>query len=344
MTTSEDAIRIAEHHALSTTLALQSDSALRALAGTARKTNSGIGGRTAVLEVAGKPVFMKRIPLTEVELDAANAHSTANVFDVPTSCHYGLGSPGFGAWRELAVQVMTTNWALEGEYTGFPLLHHSRVLPEAAAEVVLPDDLADVEKAVAAWGGAPQVRRRIEELAKAPASLALFMESFPQNLHQWMGEQVAAGEAAVERACAMVERELAAGIGFMNARGLLHFDAHFENMMTDGRRLFFTDYGLALSDRFELTPGEAEFFRRHESYDRTYAANYMVKWLVTEFYGLRGAEREAFVRACAEGRRLTGIPPAAAAIVARDAPVAVVMEDFIGKVQREGPQTPYPFG
>ncbi|MFI7135214.1 hypothetical protein ACIBQ1_56840 [Nonomuraea sp. NPDC050153] len=33
----------------------------------------------------------------------------------------------------------------------------------------------------------------------------------------------------------------------MNSRGLLHFDAHFENILTGGQRLYFADYGLAVS-------------------------------------------------------------------------------------------------
>ena len=61
----------------------------------------------------------------------------------------------------------------------------------------------------------------------------------------------------------MVERKLDAGTAFMNARGLLHFDAHFDNILTDGQRLYFADYGLALSSRFDLSEDEATFFDRH---------------------------------------------------------------------------------
>ena len=33
----------------------------------------------------------------------------------------------------------------------------------------------------------------------------------------------------------------------MNTHGLVHFDAHFGNVLTDGRRLFVADFGLATS-------------------------------------------------------------------------------------------------
>lgn len=100
---------------------------------------------------------MKRVPLTDLERRPEHIRSTANLFGLPLSCQYGVGavgSPGFGAWRELAVHTMTTNWALAGEYDGFPLLHHWRVVPHSTP---LPEELADIDRAVAHWGGDPGV-------------------------------------------------------------------------------------------------------------------------------------------------------------------------------------------
>ncbi|SCD64882.1 hypothetical protein GA0115240_117922 [Streptomyces sp. DvalAA-14] len=221
-------------------------------------------------------------------------------------------------------------------------MYHWRVLPDSTP---LPAELADVERAVAYWGGGSQVRRRIEALRRSSASVALFLEYIPQNLHQWLGGRIEAGDEAADRACAMVERELAAGTSFMNSRGLLHFDGHFENILTDGRRLYFADYGLAISSDFELARDEADFFDRHQSYDRAYTATYLVNWLVTALYGYRPEDQEgrcARVRAYADGERPTGIPPQAAAIIARHAPVAAVLSAFNRELRHRSRQTPYP--
>ncbi|MEU9482094.1 protein kinase family protein [Streptomyces decoyicus] len=337
--------RLTAHSAVSTSLALCSDRALHALVDTAVPIGSGIGGKSALMEVAGTPVFVKRVPLTDLERHLEHVRSTANLFDVPVFCQYGIGTiggPGFGAWRELAVHTMTTNWVLAREYEGFPLMYHWRVLPDSTP---LPEELADVERAVAYWGGGSQVRHRIQALQQSSASVALFLEYIPQNLHQWLGTQVEAGDRTANRACVMVERELAAGTSFMNSRGLVHFDAHFENILTDGRRLYFTDYGLAISSGFELSRDEADFFDRHQTYDRCYTATYLVNWLVTALYGYQRGDREgryALVRAYAEGKRPTGIPEEAAAILARHAPIAAVMSDFNRKFQCQSRQTPYP--
>jgi len=306
---------------------------------TAVPIGSGIGGESALLEVAGTSVFVKRVLLTDLERQPENVRSTANLFELPVFCQYGIGGPGFGAWRELAVHTMTTNWVLAGEYEGFPLMYHWRVLQDSTP---LPEEMADVERAVTYWGGGSQVRRRIEALQQSSASVALFLEYIPSNLHEWLAEQMTAGGDVADRACALVERELEAGTLFMNACGLLHFDAHFENILTDGKCLYFADYGLALSSRFELLRDHVDFFERHQTYDRCYSLAHLVNWLVTEMYGCGRDERDARVRAYAEGERPAGIPETAAAIIARHAPLAAVMADFFGRLRYESRETPYP--
>jgi hypothetical protein len=330
---------------VSTSLALCSDRRLRELVDAATPIGSGIGGKTLLLEVDGTPVFVKQVPLTDLERRPENVHSTANLFRVPSCCQYGVGTicgPGFGAWRELAVHAMTTNWVIAGDYEGFPLTYHWRVLPDAGQP--LPEELADVERVVAYWEGRPGVRRRIEALQQSTASLMLFLEYIPQTLQDWLGVQIETGDEVAERACVMVDNELKAGTSFMNARRLLHFDAHFQNILTDGQRLYFADYGLAISSRFKLAQDEVEFYDQHRSYDRCYTASYLVHWLVNALYGYGYGtdDRDALVRGWAEGERPTGVPEAAAAILTRYASLSVVMWDFIRKLQEENREAPYP--
>lgn len=335
--------RLAAHGAIATSLALCSDRRLQELVEAATPIGSGIGGETVLLEVEGTPVFVKQVRLTDVERRPENVHSTANLFGLPVFSHYGvgdIGGPGFGAWRELAVHTMTTNWVIAGDYDGFPLMYHWRVLPGPGRP--LPGELADVERAVAYWGGGAEVRRRIEALRESSASLMLFLEYIPQNLHDWLGARIGAGDEVAERACAMVENELQAGVSFMDAHGLLHFDAHFENILTDGRRLFFTDYGLAISSRFELTQDESDFFDEHRTYDWSYAVTHLVNWLAVALYGHAPEQRAAFVRACAQGVTPEDVPAAVASVLVRHAPVAAVMGDFYRRFRKESREAPYP--
>ncbi|MDJ1133919.1 serine/threonine-protein kinase [Streptomyces iconiensis] len=331
--------RSAAYSAVSASLAPRSDRRLSELLDTAVPLGSGIGGWSGLLEIGGRPVFVKRVPLTDRELLPEHVRSTANLFGLPTFCQYGVGSPGFGAWRELAVHTMTTNWVRGGQYQGFPMMYHWRVLPGAAA---LPGELADVERAVAYWGGGPEIRRRVEALHQSSASLTLFLEYVPQTLHEWLTEQVQADEETADRAFSLVEAELEAGTSFMNARGLLHFDAHFQNILTDGRRLYFADYGLALSSTFDLSPCESDFFARHRTYDRCYTRSWLVNWLLTALYGYEREKRSALLHAYAEGRPPPNGPRRARALLSRHAPLAALLTDFYLKIQDESRETPYP--
>ncbi|MFF1482626.1 protein kinase family protein [Streptomyces sp. NPDC058301] len=335
--------RLAAHGSVSTSLALRSDRSLREFVDAGVPLGSGIGGKTVLLEVEGTRVFVKQVRLTDLERRPEHVHSTANLFGLPAFCHYGIGTigaPGFGAWRELSAHTMTTNWVVAGDYEGFPLMYHWRVIPDSGQP--LPEELTNVDRAVAYWGGGPAVRRRIEALQQSTASLVLFLEYIPQNLHDWLGVQIGAGDEAAERACAKVDDELKAGISFMNTRGLLHFDAHFENILTDGRQLFFTDYGLAISSRFDLTRDEADFFDQHHTYDQCYAVTHLVNWLAVALYGYTPEERRTFVNACAQGMPPQGVPASVAALLVRYAPVAAVMGNFYREFQQESRAAPIP--
>ncbi|MFI9170290.1 protein kinase family protein [Streptomyces lincolnensis] len=332
--------RLTIHADTATALARLSDGELADLVAAGAHSGTGIDGRCVLVEVGGTRVFVKQVPLTERELLPHYVRSTADVFGVPPFCHYGIGaigSTGFGAWRELAVHEMTTDWVRSGRFPGFPLLHHSRVLP--AARQPLPEELADVERAVAYWGDA--VRERIEGLRTAPAALTLFLEYVPHTLHDWFPAQLRTDRA--QAACALVEGQLVAVADFLRGQGLVHFDAHFRNVLTDGHRLHLTDYGLAVSDRFRLSAEERDFLDRHRGYDRAYVRSYLVHWLVVDLYGYARDEREDFVRDCADGRRPEGIPRAAADLIARHARVAATLGDFHRRLEQRSRHTPYPY-
>ena len=127
---------------------------------------------------------------------------------------------------------------------------------------------------------------------------------------------------------------------FINAQGLLHFDAHFRNILTDGHRLYFTDFGLAISARFELSESESLFFETHRDYDRLYTRTHLVNWLLRTLFG--GENRDSLLQEFSEGRELKGIAPAIATIIRRDAPIAIIMNRFFQKFQSETRTAEFP--
>ncbi|QSB15121.1 serine/threonine protein phosphatase [Natronosporangium hydrolyticum] len=335
--------RVVKYGDVSTALALLDDRQLGRLVAAAPATGSGVGGTSALLEIAGAPVFVKRIPLTDLERDPDHIMSTANLFGLPNCCHYGVvahASGGFGAWREVAASAMTTNWVLAKRSEAFPLLYHWRVLPGAAP---LSEELADIDRVVAYWHGSAAVRRRLEALGQASASVVLFLEHVPHRLDSWLADRLAGGPDAVAAACAMVARSLRADVGFMNANGLLHFDAHFRNVLTDGDRLYLADFGLANSPHFDLSDAERDFLARNTDHDSCYAVRELLNWMVANIVGIpEPAERYDYLRRCAKGASPTGVPEPVAELISRHAPAVAILNDFYWNLFGESRETPYP--
>jgi hypothetical protein len=332
--------RLARFGVVATSLALLSDRQLERRLDASPSLGSGIGGRSRLLDVEGTPVFVKRVPLTDLERHPDNVMSTANLFGLPPFYQYGVGSTGFGVWRELAAHGITTNWVLAGRSQDFPLMYHWRALPEPSAAAPTPEQRSERDRSVAYWDGSTAVFERLEALAQASASIVLFLEHVPQTLDAWLTEQVVAGDDRTQQAIAMVDRWLRADVALMNATGLFHFDAHFENLLTDGRRLYFADLGLATSPRFDLSDPEAAFLERNQTYDASYAATHLVNWLVRTLTG--GDDRDGVIRRYSGGGDPEGVGPSAAAIIKRDGPIALVMNEFYRKLQLESRTTQYP--
>ncbi|MFJ9641573.1 protein kinase family protein [Streptomyces sp. NPDC004244] len=338
---SRHAARLAAYGATATRLSLLSDRRLGEVVASAPPVGSGIGGRCAELDVDGTRVFVKRVPLTDVETRSENVRSTANLFGLPTFYQYGVGSAGFGAWRELAVHTMTTHWVLGREYEGFPLTYHWRVLPDSPPEGFV-DAFGGVDGAVAHWEGSRAVRERLEAIGRSSRSLVLFLEHVPQTLGAWLHEH--RDDAAPDgdgSAYAWAEDALARGAAFMSSRGLVHFDAHFRNVLTDGRLIYFADFGLALSSGFELSAAEEQFLSEHLAYDRHYTACHLLHHHLVD--RLRGVtEPGAFLQEWIDGRRPDGVLPEIAAIIERHARAAVVLGGFHHRLLSESRRTPFP--
>jgi hypothetical protein len=338
--------RVANYSVLAAKLAQFSDEELAELLAQSPQMHAGVGGRSVLLTLESTPIFVKKIPLTDVERRPDHQRSTANLFDIPLSCHYGLGGPGFNAWRELAAVQAASEWVRLDACANFPLLYHWRVLPsvgrgfspgmfEPPAASVPHEPEGDVDF----WSAWPAVRYRLEAIRHATAQVALFLEYVPQTLLHWLRTQVTVSGEAAASAIAFVDARLWPTIDFMHARGLTHFDVHFENITTDGERFCVGDFGLALSAAFELTSEEIEFAAHHQRYDQGRAAFAYVHCLTSAFFG---SERwpENF-RALLKSAPSSS-PPAVVGTLQQHAPLALAFLDFSRRLQYEDKHARYP--
>jgi hypothetical protein len=309
------------HDAVSARLASLDDEALEALIQAAASKHINVRGGWAVFELDGVQVFAKLVPLTDLE--RKNGRSTANMFGLPLYYQYGVGSTGFGVWRELEANVMATDWALSGKCVNFPLLYHWRVLPRVPPLPLSPEQQERLDQSIAYWNGSPAIRARREAILGAGASLVMFLEHVPQLIGAWLQDRIRAGGEEAEAAIAKVDGELTEVARFINAHGLLHFDLHFQNILTDGELAYVTDFGMATCSDFELSAEERSFFEQHRLYDRGYLAMYLVRWI------------EALDPPASLG-------PRAAALIERYRPIEAVMGAFINQLRDRSKTTPYP--
>ncbi|MER8184980.1 protein kinase family protein [Kitasatospora sp. NPDC094015] len=334
------AARLTSHRSVAARLSRLSDSQAGEILASASAIGAGIGGRCAELDLGGTRIFVKRVPLTDIETRPSGVRSTANLFGLPLFYQYGVGSAGFGAWRELAAHTMTTSWVLTGEYEGFPLMYHWRVLPDSPPEG-FADEFGGIDGAVAYWEGSPAVRARLEAIGRSSCSLVLFLEHIPQTLGEWLhGCPQTVPSADTDCSYSWVEAALARGTAFMRSRGLVHFDAHFRNLLTDGRLVYFADFGLALSSDFELAAAERQFLSDHLAYDRHYTAGHLVHSLVHRLPG--GTDPDTLLREWIEGRRPDGVQPGIAAIIERHARTTVLLDKFHRRLLSETKWAPFP--
>lgn len=329
--------RIKQYCSISTSLACFSNERLLSLFAQAKPMHKGIGGTSVLISIDETLVFVKKVPLTDLEQGPHNFMSTANIFDLPLFYQYGVGSAGFGAWRELATHIMTSNWVISDKCPNFPIMYHWRILPNNESDLNI-EHWKNIENYIKYWDNSKAICNRIEKLNQATWNIALFLEYIPQNLQEWLSNKLIKDDKTAEIAVKFVDHNLKITNRFMNTHGLIHFDAHFKNILTDGELLYFSDFGLALSSKFELTKAEIEFFNRHQNYDQCCAAINLLHCIITSIFGRE--QWEIKLKEYLEDKNQ--IENATRAIVKKYAPVALLMDDFFQKLQNISKSTTYP--
>lgn len=330
--------RIKKYESVSTNLACLSDENLGRILNEGKQVHTGIGGKSALIYIDQLPVFVKKIPITDIEQLPQNLRSTANIFDLPLCYQYGVGSAGFGVWRELDTHIMTTHWVISAECVNFPLMYHWRVLPGTSDDLNI-EYWGTIENYTQYWENSSAVRKRIQEINNSSAYVAVFLEYVPQNLEEWLCDEIKQNEDRAERAISFVEENLKVTNHYMNTHGLVHFDAHFRNILTDGATLFVSDFGLALSEKFDLTLGESEFLKQHRNYDEACAAVNLLHCVITSMFGKDKWEQKLRELIESNPNQLT---PILARLIKHYGWTALAMNDFFQKLQKESKSTPYP--
>jgi len=80
----------------------------------------------SIININDTKIFTKVIPITKIDLE--NMYDTSNIHNLPMYYNYGVGSAGFGCWRELAFHIKASNWVINNKCPNFPILYHYRII------------------------------------------------------------------------------------------------------------------------------------------------------------------------------------------------------------------------
>lgn len=333
--------RYSRYNYISQHLEKLNDESISALLEQGTSLHSGWGS-SVKLEIDGIPIFVKKVPLNELEGRKENIRSTENLFGIPLYYQYGVGSGGFSVWRELSAHIMSTEWVLSNENRNLPLMYHWRMIHNSDAKAPLDEE--ELKDYVKYWGDSSAIGERVRANHDAPAFVALFIEYIPDTLNTWLNKQLSQGDGSIDRAIEMVERHLKDTIAFINSKGMLHFDAHFHNILTDGEQLYFSDFGLATSSQFALSKEELHFFQNHQNYDRCYVVTTLTSWIISRLFGKDRLDE--VLHDYANGKTPLLLPaaltPYLSSIVKRYAPITLKMNTFFKTLKEENKQAPYP--
>lgn len=241
-------------------------------------------GMNHVLKFGRAKVFAKRIVITDLEYE--NLFSTRNFYRLPMYYNYGVGSAGLGVFRELIALIKTTNLVLAGEVEEIPLLYHYRILPFGGEHPKV--DKKRHAQYVKYWNNNKQVGQYRLDRAKAKYELAMFCEYIPHELGGWFNKNSDRGE--------MVINSMKNAINCLVKNGIIHFDVHWGNIMTDGNRAYLADFGLVQDKSFNLTKRELQFYKDNKYYDGGEFLSCLGWHIGSKYRGMTKAQKATFCR------------------------------------------------
>lgn len=243
--------RTQDFHSLQKQFETLSDKELSVLLDTGGKKTGW--GWSCEFEFAGRHFFAKGIPLTDLEVN--NPGSTANLYQLPVFYHYGVGSAGFGAYRELQAQLKLSDFVLSGQCPHFPLLFHTRTVK---IDREVPGKSLD-DSYFEYWDNNDAIRHYVGEREKARFEVLMILEHFDLTVNEWI--------LSHQTHIPLLEKQMKETCSFLESRGMLHMDLHFKNLVYKEGLFALVDYGLVLDRDHEMDEDEQEFFKSHQGYD-----------------------------------------------------------------------------
>jgi len=213
-------------------------------------------GVNSVIMINRTKIFIKAIPITKTDLN--NMYDTSNIHNLPMYYNYGVGSAGFGCWRELAFHIKASNFVINDLCPNFPILYHYRIVENKQIAAKYKKYKFDKEF-FEYWGSNKNIDIYLKARSETNYFIILCLEYFPTTMYS---------SNIIDKNTAWYINQISTIITFLKKHEVIHFDAHLGNLITNGKILILTDFGLVLDKSFRLTKPEIAFFNKNTNYDK----------------------------------------------------------------------------
>ena len=213
-------------------------------------------GINSIIDVNDTKIFTKTIPVTKIDLE--NMYNTSNIHNLPTYYNYGVGSAGFGCWRELAFHIKASNWVVDNKCPNFPILYHYRIIENKTVATKF-EKYKFNKRNFEYWNSNENIELYIKNRSNTNHFIVMCLEYFPLTLYK---------TNIIKENVYWYQKQILTIISFLKKQEVIHFDAHPGNLVTDKKILILTDFGLVLDKSFSLSKQEISFFNRNTNYDK----------------------------------------------------------------------------
>ena len=213
-------------------------------------------GINSIIDVNDTKIFTKTIPVTKIDLE--NMYNTSNIHNLPTYYNYGVGSAGFGCWRELAFHIKASNWVVDNKCPNFPILYHYRIIENKTVATKF-EKYKFNKRNFEYWNSNENIELYIKNRSNTNHFIVMCLEYFPLTLYK---------TNIIKENVYWYQKQILTIISFLKKQEVIHFDAHLKNLVTDKKILILTDFGLVLDKSFSLSKQEISFFNRNTNYDK----------------------------------------------------------------------------
>lgn len=220
-------------------------------------------GINSIIDVNDTKIFTKTIPVTKIDLE--NMYNTSNIHNLPTYYNYGVGSAGFGCWRELAFHIKASNWVVDNKCPNFPILYHYRIIENKTVATKF-EKYKFNKRNFEYWNSNENIELYIKNRSNTNHFIVMCLEYFPLTLYK---------TNIIKENVYWYQKQILTIISFLKKQEVIHFDAHPGNLVTDKKILILTDFGLVLDKSFSLSKQEISFFNRNTNYDKATLISYI---------------------------------------------------------------------